>query len=160
VERRGSYRLREHFADVPAELARLEAQVAGFWGRESEVLRRRGLAEDACVLEIGCGPGFVTERLLALVPRGCVVGIDNDPCMVELAGRRLAGLQRVEVRLGSVSESGFAEAGFDAVTARLVVQHLPDPAEALAEIRRVLRPGGRFYPDCSPRQASPISRSM
>lgn len=141
----GSYRLQEHFPDVPAELARLEAQAASFWGKESDVLKRRGLAEDARVLEIGCGPGFATERLLALVPQGSVMGIDNDPYMVELAGRRLAGLERVEVRLGSVTATGFAEACFDAATARLIVQHLPDPVGSLAEIRRVLRPGGRVF---------------
>jgi ubiquinone/menaquinone biosynthesis C-methylase UbiE len=145
VEPQASYRLQEHFPDIPAELARLEAQVASFWGKESEVLRCRGLAEDARVLEIGCGPGFATERLLALVPQGSVLGIDNDPFMVELAGRRLAGLERVEVRLGSVSEMAFADAGFDAATARLIVQHLPDPLGAFAEIRRALRPGGRLF---------------
>ncbi len=145
MEQHGSYRLQEHFADIPAELARLEAQAASLWDKESEVLRRRGLREDARVLEIGCGPGFATERLLVLVPEGSVVGIDNDAYMVELAGRRLAGLERAEVRLGSVTETGFPEASFDAATARLVFQHLSDPLEALAEIRRVLRPDGRLF---------------
>ena len=145
MEQHGSYRLQEHFGDVPAELARLEAQAASFWGKESEILKRRGLGEDARVLEIGCGPGFATERLLALVPEGSVVGIDNDPYMVELAGRRLAGLGRVEIRLGSVNKTGLAEASFEAAIARLLFQHLPDPLEALAEIRRVLRPGGRVF---------------
>jgi SAM-dependent methyltransferase len=109
------------------------------------VLRRHGLGRDARVLEIGCGPGFVTERLLGLVPAGSVTGIDNDPDMVELAARRLAGLERVEVREGSVTATGCSDASFDAATARLVFQHLPDPMPALAELRRVLQPGGRLF---------------
>ena len=145
MEQGGSYRLREHFADVEAELVRLESQAANVWPKESEVLRRQGLARDARVLEIGCGPGFVTERLLGLVPDGSVTGIDNDPYMIELAERRLAELGGVEVRTGSVSATGFSDASFDAATARLVFQHLPDPIPALAELRRVLRPGGRLF---------------
>lgn len=145
MEQGGSYRLQEHFADVEAELVRLEAQAANVWPKESEVLRRQGLARDARVLEIGCGPGFVTERLLGLVPDGSVTGIDNDPYMIELAERRLAQLGGVEVRTGSVSATGFSDASFDAATARLVFQHLPDPVPALAELRRVLRPGGRLF---------------
>jgi SAM-dependent methyltransferase len=145
VERRGSYRLQQHFTDVEAELVRLEAQAASGWAKESEVLRRQGLSRDAQVLEIGCGPGFVTERLLALVPGGSVTGIDNDPYMVDLAGHRLAGLERVEVRQGSVTATGCSDASFDAATARLVFQHLPDPMPALAELKRVLRRGGRLF---------------
>jgi SAM-dependent methyltransferase len=145
VERRGSYRLQEDFGDVEAELARLESQAANVWAKESLVLRRQGLAPDARVLEIGCGPGFVTQRLLALVPDGSVTGIDNDPYMVELAQRRLAGLGRVDVRAGSVDATGFSDASFDVATARLVFQHLPDPMSALAELKRVLRPGGRLF---------------
>jgi SAM-dependent methyltransferase len=145
VEGSGSYRLQAHFADVEAELARLEAQAANIWAKESEVLRRQGLPPDARVLEIGCGPGFVTERLLALVPDGSVSGVDNDPYMIELAERRLAGVGRVEVREGWVGATGFSDASFDAATARLVFQHLPDPMSALAELKRVLRPGGRLF---------------
>jgi SAM-dependent methyltransferase len=145
VEGAGSYRLREHFADVDAELARLEAQAAQLWPREAQVLRRQGLATDARVLEVGCGPGFVTERLLALVPDGSVVGIDNDPEMVALASRRLAPEERIEFREASITETGLPDASFDAATARLVFQHLPDPAPALDELRRLLRPRGRLF---------------
>ena len=145
MEQGGSYRLQEHFANVEGELGRLEAQVANLWSKEADVLRRQGLAPDARVLEIGCGPGFVTERLLALVPQGSVSGLDNDLFMVELAGRRLAGHERVEVRQGSVTDTGLPSASFDAATARLVFQHLPDPTAALSELRRVLRPGGRLF---------------
>ena len=130
---------------MEGELVRLEAQAAHIWAEESEVLRRQGLPPDARVLEVGCGPGFVTERLLALVPDGSVCGVDNDPYMIELAERRLAGLGRVEVQEGSVGATGFSDASFDAATARLVFQHLPDPMSTLAELKRVLRPGGRLF---------------
>ena len=141
----GSYRLREHFLDVDAELCRLEAQATHFWPKETDVLRRQGLPDDAHVVEVGCGPGFVTERLATLVSRGFVTAIDNDPEMVALARGRLRDVDRVDVREASVTKTGFADAAFDAVTARLVFQHLPDPAAAAAELHRVLRPGGRLF---------------
>jgi ubiquinone/menaquinone biosynthesis C-methylase UbiE len=145
VESSGSYRIGEHFPDVDAELVRLEAQAAHLWPKEAEVLKRQGLRPDARVLEVGCGPGFITERLLRLVPDGSVTGIDNDPYMVELADRRLSGRENLEVRQASVTATGFPDATFDAATARLVFQHLPDPVSAVAELRRILRPGGRLF---------------
>lgn len=145
MEAGGSYRIREHFADVDAELVRLEAQAAHLWPREGEVLRRQGLRSGARVLEVGCGPGFITERLLTLVPDGSVTGIDNDPYMIELAERRLSGRENLEFREASVTATRFLDATFDAATARLVFQHIPDPTAAVAELRRVLRPGGRLF---------------
>jgi SAM-dependent methyltransferase len=145
LETGGSYRLRQHFRDVDAELARLEAQAANLWPKEAAVLRRQGLPRDAHVLEVGCGPGFVTERLLDLLPDGSVTAIDNDPEMVALARRRLGELENVEILEASVEASGFSPATFDAATARLVFQHLPDPRPALIELRRVLRPGTRLF---------------
>jgi SAM-dependent methyltransferase len=141
----GSYRLREHYQDVEAELARLEAQAAHFWPKEEEVLRRRSFPIDGRILEVGCGPGFLTTRLLELVGKGSVTAIDNDPEMVALARRRLAGRDRVEVREGSAQDLESDDGTFDAATARLVLQHLPDPKAALAELHRVLRPGGRLF---------------
>ena len=141
----GSYRLREHHRDVGAELARLEAQAAHIWPKEAEVLRRRGFPVDGRVLEVGCGPGFVTERLLKLVGNGSVTAIDNDPEMVTLARGRAEGRERVEVLEGSAHALEFADATFQAATARLVLQHLPDPEAAVAELHRVLRPGGRLF---------------
>jgi SAM-dependent methyltransferase len=131
--------------DVEAELKRLEAQAAHFWSKEVEVLQRRGFPRDAHVLEVGCGPGFVTERLLGFVDHGAVTAIDNDPEMVALAQRRLVGVDRVDVLEASVTKTGFADATFDAVIARLLFSHLPDPEAALVELRRVLRPGGRLF---------------
>jgi ubiquinone/menaquinone biosynthesis C-methylase UbiE len=144
VKRSSSYRLRD-FSDVQAELARLDAQAASIWTKEAETLRRQGLRAAAHVLEVGCGPGFATERLLELVPKGRVTAIDVDPEMVALARDRLQGRERVEVVEASVTALPFAVDSFGAVTARLVLEHVPDRAAALRELRRVLRPAGRLF---------------
>lgn len=138
-----SYRLREHFREQELELARLRAQAQQYWPKESAALVRHGLRPDARVLELGCGPGFLTELLLDLVPEGSVAAVDVDPDMVAFARERLAGRERVEVVEGSATKVPFDDDSFDAATARLLLQHLPDPSLALAELKRVLRPGGR-----------------
>jgi len=142
---RTSYRLGEgHVPSANTELARLEAQVVGSWEREAELFVRHGLRPDADVVEAGCGPGFVTERLLDLVPNGSVTAFDLDPRMVELASARVAGRARVGVARGSVTDTGLQDASADAVIARLVLQHVPNVDAALAELRRLLRAGGRL----------------
>jgi ubiquinone/menaquinone biosynthesis C-methylase UbiE len=144
VERSSSYRLHD-FSDVPAELARLDAQAAAIWAKEAETLRRHGLAPAARVLEIGSGPGFASERLLELVPDGWLTAVDLDSEMVALARDRLRDRERVEVVEASVTALPFADDSFEAVTARLVLLHVPDLAAALREVRRVLVPGGRLF---------------
>lgn len=144
VARGSSYRLGD-FADVPAELARLEAQAAAIWMKEAATLQRQGLRPDARLLEVGCGPGFATERLLEVIRDGQVVAVDVDPEMIALARDRLRERERAQVVEGSVTALPFADDSFDAATARLVLEHVPDVVSALAELRRVLRPGGRLF---------------
>jgi ubiquinone/menaquinone biosynthesis C-methylase UbiE len=144
VEQSSSYWLRD-FSDVPAELARLDAQAAAIWTKEAETLRRQGLRPATRVLEIGCGPGFSSERLLELVPDGRVTAIDVDPEMVALARDRLRDRERIQVVEASVTALPFADDSFAAVTARLVLEHVRDRAAALRELQRVLRPGGRLF---------------
>jgi len=96
------------------------------------------------VLDVGCGPGTITVDLAARVPEGEVVGIDAAGDVLE-AARREAGRQgRVNVRFetGDVYHLRFSDAAFDVVHAHQVLQHLGDPVAALAEMRRVCRPGG------------------
>nr|MBA2529198.1 class I SAM-dependent methyltransferase [Euzebyales bacterium] len=97
------------------------------------------------VLEVGCGTGFF---LLNLAQAG-VVGeahcTDISPGMVGACvanGRRL-GLD-VHGRVADVEALPYDDAGFDLVLGHAFVHHLPDPDTALAELRRVLRPGGRL----------------
>ena len=109
------------------------------------------------VLDAGCGSGPLSA---ALVARGAVVtGFDASPAMVELARQRLGGSAAVLVAdLGRPLP--YADSAFDDVVVSLVLHYLRDWTAPLAELRRVLKPGGRlllsvnhptvykvFYPD-------------
>jgi SAM-dependent methyltransferase len=90
------------------------------------------------VLEVGPGPGEVSERIQRELGAR-VVAVDVSERMVELARRR-----GVDARVGDVEELPFADDEFDLVVAAWVLFHLPDLDRGLAEIARVLRPGGRL----------------
>lgn len=145
MDERGSYRLRESYRDADAEIERLRVQATVAWPQEADLLARRGLAPDAHVLEAGCGPGFVTELLLDLVPDGAVTAIDVDPEMVARASARVANRERLRVIEASATRTGFENGAFDAVVARFLLQHLAEREATLAEFHRVLRPGGRLF---------------
>ena len=102
------------------------------------------LPATARVLDIGCGPGTITVDLAARVPQGQVIGIDAARDVLELArleaDRR--GQTNVRFEAGDAYHLAFADAAFDVVHAHQVLQHLSDPVGALAEMRRVCRPGG------------------
>lgn len=96
------------------------------------------------VADLGCGPG---PHTIALAQRGYdVVGIDGSPRMIEVAQARAArdGIQAT-FHVEDLSEPlRFPDASLGGALAILVVQHLPDPARFVAEIRRCLRPGGHL----------------
>jgi ubiquinone/menaquinone biosynthesis C-methylase UbiE len=94
------------------------------------------------VLEIAVGTG----RNLALYPPGIrLTAIDLSPAMLALARERAAaaGLE-VDLRLGDAEALAFDDASFDTVVCTLALCTIPRPERAVAEARRVLRPGGRF----------------
>ena len=95
------------------------------------------------VIDVGCGPGTDLAALATAVGRdGVVVGVDQDPEMVEQARRRTSTLPRIEVLVGDAHALPLDDASFDRARADRVLQHLANPAQALAELRRVVRPGG------------------
>jgi SAM-dependent methyltransferase len=96
------------------------------------------------VLDVGCGPGTITVGLAARVPQGEVLGIDAAGDVLEDARQEARGQGRANVRFetGDVYHLAFGDASFDVVHAHQVLQHLGDPVAALAEMRRVCRPGG------------------
>ena len=102
------------------------------------------LQPDARVLDVGCGPGTITVGLARLVPDGSVVGIDADPGIVDRARSDAAGTGAANLSfdVGDVYHLAYGNASFDVVHAHQVLQHLDEPVAALAEMRRVCRPGG------------------
>jgi SAM-dependent methyltransferase len=96
------------------------------------------------VLDVGCGPGTITVDLAARVPQGEVAGIDAAGDVLEAARQEASRQGRSNVRFeaGDVYHLAFGDATFDVVHAHQVLQHLGDPVAALAEMRRVCRPGG------------------
>jgi len=103
------------------------------------------------VLDAGCGPGTITQGIAQHVLPGRVTGIDLDPAQVARASRLAEGLEQTNVRFttGNVYELPFADASFDLVFSHALFEHLSNPRGALAELRRVLRPGG-LIALCSP----------
>jgi ubiquinone/menaquinone biosynthesis C-methylase UbiE len=102
------------------------------------------IMEGAHVLDIGCGIGHELQRLVSLVgPRGRLVGIDKSDAMVEEARRRAAASRySIEYQTADAHELPFADESFDYCRAERVLMYAQDPERILAEMVRVLRPGG------------------
>lgn len=131
--------------DRDAELARLAAQGRLRWEKEAETLERFGFRDSMSILELGSGPGFVTGLLLDRFPTAHVTTVDIDPTLIDDARRHLANqLDRVTFVHGSVEDLPLGSDDYDAAYARLLFQHLPDPALAVGEVFRVLRPQAPF----------------
>lgn len=132
--------------DMRSEYSRLERQAISLWDVDSAILRRAGVVSGARVLDLGCGPGFLSRGIAGLVGNGWVLGIDQNENFIEMANdlKSRAGLgEAVDFRVGNAYDLEEWTGTFDVVVARFVAQHLTDPASALAWIRRALVPGGR-----------------
>jgi ubiquinone/menaquinone biosynthesis C-methylase UbiE len=96
------------------------------------------------VLDIGCGPGVAVDRASYEVPRGHVTGIDPSKVMLSQARRRTRKAPNVTVASGSAEAVPLPDASIDVAWAINTFHHWADRGSGLAEVRRVLRPGGRF----------------
>lgn len=99
-------------------------------------------AEDQRWLEVACGPGLISRALARHV--ASVRGIDITEAMVELARReaRAAGLKNAEFSLGDATALPFDDASFHGAVTRFSLHHIPVPGRCVAEMARVVRPGG------------------
>ncbi len=101
-----------------------------------------GLADPEWVVgDLGCGTGQVSAALAPFVAR--VIGVDGSAAMLQAAKKRLRQFDNVELRRGDIEALPIDDQRLDAATAMLVLHHVPEPGKALAEIARVLKPGGR-----------------
>ena len=134
--------VREQFSRTAANYAKSGVHSRG--PNLDAMLAEAQLAGCERVLDMGCGPGHTA---LAFAPRAQrVVAVDLSAQMLE-AGRALAaarGIANVRFAQGDVEKLAFAAGEFDLVTSRFSAHHYPDPPRALAEVARVLHPGGRL----------------
>jgi len=103
------------------------------------------------LLDVGCGTGAAVREAAALVTRA--VGLDLAPGMIGEARRLAQDLSNAEFEVGDSEALPFADGEFTAVLCSTSIHHYPDPGKAVAEMARVLAPGGRIaVGDSNPEQ--------
>ena len=108
-----------------------------------ELLKALCIGSGDVVLDLGCGPATDLAALADEAgPAGRVIGIDQDPAMVATARARIAVYPNVEVREADAHHLPLEPASIDRARVDRVLMHVADPDAVLAELRRVLRPGG------------------
>lgn len=135
-----STRSREFFSSAAGEWDRLRADL---FGRRADLLGLLGLLDEAWTVgDLGCGTGQMAASLAPFVAR--VIAVDGSPAMLEAARARLAGTPNVEVREGELESLPIEPGTLDAAVAFLVLHYVAEPADALAQAARALKPGGRL----------------
>lgn len=132
----------EFFASAAGQWDRLREDL---FGRASYLHALPGLLDSNWIVgDLGCGTGQVAAALAPFVKQ--VIAVDRSNDMLDAARRRTRDLANanVDVRRGELEALPIQDDTLDAATLLLVLHHLPDPAEALAEAARVLKPGGRL----------------
>ena len=127
------------------------ASSAGHWDRLRRELFGTGSALAAVpalidpawtIGDLGCGTGETSAAIAPFVAR--TIAVDRSGEMLQAARRRLRDLPNVDVRRGELASLPIDDRQLDAAIMILVLHHAPDPAAALAEAARVLKPGGRL----------------
>lgn len=140
VLRQRRERSRDFFDRSAGEWDELRQELYGETAELSAVL---ALIDDTWTVgDLGCGTGRVADRLAPWVGR--LLAVDASSSMLGEAGRRLARHDNVDLREGDLEDLPLEDAELDMALLVLVLHYLPQPEVVLAEVDRVLRPGGRL----------------
>jgi ubiquinone/menaquinone biosynthesis C-methylase UbiE len=126
----------------PREKYRLAAKVdAPAW--VTQYLRPL-LSGSERILDVGCGPGVIAAEVARQFPGAGVVGLDRSDDRLNEARRNLEPFSNAAARPGDASRLPLEDASFGFVYSRFLLEYLPDKPQAVREMVRVLRPGGRL----------------
>jgi ubiquinone/menaquinone biosynthesis C-methylase UbiE len=119
---------------------------SSIWRSSSSAIARELCAQrlGRDVLEIGAGSGSVAQQLLSNAPELFWTAIDIDPHMTQTATARLRSFAGASAKTADANAMPFADDSFDSVVSCLMLHHIIDWERAVAEVARVLRPGGIF----------------
>ena len=131
---------RPYFAGVAADWDRLRDELFGTRFAADALLAL--LDSKLTIVDLGCGTGATLHRLAPHVER--LIGVDNSQEMLAAAAGRLGDLQNVTVLPGDLAALPLKDSSADVALMVLSLSYLPDPAAALAEAFRIVRPGGRL----------------
>jgi ArsR family transcriptional regulator len=133
-----STRSQEFFSGAAGQWDRLREEL---FGRRADLHGLLALLDPAWTVgDLGCGTGQVSASLSPFVRR--VVAVDSSPAMLGAARNRLGDVANVEVRAGALEALPVDDGELDAALLFLVLHYVAEPAAALAEARRVMKPGG------------------
>ena len=149
----------------PVEFALMNNPIRSWIQRRFEagrLLRMGGPMRGGLALEIGCGRGRGVEIILRQFAAGRVDAFDLDPRMVLRARRHFRGSQAVRLWVADCTAIPAPDATYDAVFDFGIIHHVPKWRDALAEVARVLKPGGRFYAEevLGPFITHPLARRL
>jgi len=128
--------------EAPAEVYDQRFVPALFAPWAGTVAAAAGVARDHAVLDVACGTGALACEVAPITgAEGCIVGLDANPAMLAVARRKPGPVEWIE---GRAERLPFEDARFDRVLSQFGLMFFDDPVKALAEMMRVLRPGGRM----------------
>lgn len=125
----------------------LHYQFDAIWPQEKSLFARYAMPADARILDLGCGSGLATAKLACMFQGAAeVVGVDLVGALLDVARAQFSDLApRVRFEEGDGFALRYPDGCFDLVVCRHVTQLTPQPERLLAELRRVLRPGGWLH---------------
>jgi ubiquinone/menaquinone biosynthesis C-methylase UbiE len=113
----------------------------------SDAVREKALAvagvqQGKLAADIGAGTGFITE---GLVRKGLhVIAVDESAAMLETMKKKFDSTERIDYRVGEAQHLPLSSGSVDYVFANMYLHHVESPPEAISEMVRILKPGGKF----------------
>lgn len=123
----------------------LAYQAEAIWPQEERLFDRYGLTGPLSILDLGCGTGEITRRLASRYPQVRLIGIDILESNLAIARQEDVFSGRIRYEQGDAFALKHPDSSFEFVVCRHVSQAVPDFPQVLAEITRVLKPGGWLH---------------